>query len=529
MIKLIQVVVFTCFGLSFSTTNWQTTRNGSSSGLCGLTTNKITITVHTYYADIVEEAEISTFGDVWSGDSKSLEITGTFKLSEGTALRSLLLWNDNKILKGKLLLRADADSAYEDVVNRVVVRDPALIQYIGKDQYQFKIFPVEINNSRKIRILYTVPLQMSTEGPQFNITTAFTSGTNQAPTHIPVEIFNSSVKSDNFIIQHGTIKKTVQFGATYSIPLIDFQEYTQDYYNSYRAGNSKPIIIRPIVNSWNIAYQKQIDSSDLGGCYAAIFTSLPDTIQSFIDEEKLNVNNINIEAKILAGNNIYLSEMPNKRYFGAYIKSITPWDSTIIWTCYNNSTGKKIVEFKQNIICSSDSVENSMVPFIWSAKYSLKECSGALGALFGFVDSKMSLLALEKDTLAKSVAFQYLDSGVPVLNQDEIVIKPSKKPIPPKESAIFEYETGVINQMTISKYFQIAFANNVIQLQFTNQFDGIFKGIIVDASGRVVYKFTNFNKNSSSFSFQLPRGLKGLYLVKIQAGKECLQKKIILN
>jgi hypothetical protein len=333
----------------------------------------------------VEEAEITTSGNIWNGDSKTLEISGTFKLSEGTALRSLLLWNGDILLKGKLLLREDADSAYENVVNRVVVRDPALIHYMGNNQYQFKIFPVEINNSRKIRILYTVPLQMSTDGLQFKISTAFTSGTEQAPDQIPVEILKSTDAISPCIIQHGSIKKTVQFGATYSIPVSDFQEYRGNNGNKYRTGISKPITITPVVESWNVAYKKNIDSGEFSGYYAAIFASLPDIIPSFIETEKLTTAEISIEAKITVGKKVYLSEMPGKHYLSAYIKSSTPWDSIISWTCYNNATGSEILKFNQKIICTYDSSNNSMVPFIWGAKYSLKEGTGALGAQFGFV------------------------------------------------------------------------------------------------------------------------------------------------
>lgn len=215
MIKLtlVPLILSTLVFSSFSETRWQTTRNGwTSSGVCQLKSNKISVEVHPYYADVVEEAEITATGDVWSGDPNSLEITGSFTLSSGTALRSMLLWNGTKILKAKLRLRADADSLYEDVVNREVVRDPALIEYTGNNTYRFKIFPVAINESRKIRIMYTAPLQMTNEDPRFFISPAFTLGTQSTPSQIPVEITRSDCLFEKCILQHGTVRKTVQFG-----------------------------------------------------------------------------------------------------------------------------------------------------------------------------------------------------------------------------------------------------------------------------------------------------------------------------
>lgn len=530
MCKLIKgfALSLVCFSLSFATISWQTTHSGTSSGVCQLTSNKISVTVHPYYADIVEEAEISTLGTVWSGDSKTLEIVGNFTLAQGTALRSMLLWNGNKILKAKLLLRADADTAYEKVVDRdkpvVVARDPALIEYLGNNQYRFKIYPVEISGTRKIRILYSVPLQMTGDGPQFRICTAFTLGAAEIPSQIPLEILKSTQTFDKCIIQHGSIKKTVQFGASYSIPVGDLNNYNYYYSSSF---SPNPIVISPIVNSWNIGFTSRLDSGDICGYYSAIFASLPDTIFSFLEEENLTDANVNIEAKVMTGTKTYLSDMPGKKYFSAYVKSTTPWDSVITWTCYNNSTGAVIFAYKQKISCISDS--NSLVPLIWAAKYSLKEGTNALGALYGFVDTKMSLLALESDTLNRTIALQYKDAGVPALTTQEILIKPSKRPAAPKENAIFEFETGVLKQVISKLDFQTIIANGMLQIQFTNQFNGAFSLLIVDASGRVFQKFTSTCTSGAKVSFKIPKGLKGLYLVQIQAGKDHLQKKLLLN
>jgi hypothetical protein len=528
--KLIKGFTFclVCFSISFATISWQTTHNGTSGGFCQLSSNKISVTVHPYYADVVEEAEISTLGSVSWGDSKTLEITGDFTLGKGTALRSMLLWNGKKILKAKLLLRADADSAYEQVVDRdkpvFVARDPALIEYMGNDHYRFKIYPVEIGGTRKIRILYSVPLQMSGDGPLFNVYTAFTLGAVQIPNQIPMEIFNSSATYDKCFIQHGLIKKTVQFGAIYSIPVSDL--YNAPYY--YSSGfSSNPIKIVPVVNSWNVGFNTQIESGELGGYYSAIIASIPDTIGAFFEEENLSESDVNIEAKISTGTKIYLSDMPGKNLFGAYIKSTSPWDSIISWTCYNNSTGAAIFTCKQKINCVSDS--NCMLPLIWAAKYSLVEGNGALGALYGFIDSKMSLLALESDTLSKTIALQYQDQGVPALTAQEIIIKPSKKPAAPKENAIFESVTGVLKQVICKLDFQAIIANGMLHIQFTNKFNGVFKLLIVDASGRVVQKYTSSYLSGTKVSFLIPRGLKGLYLMQIEAGKEHLQKKLLLN
>ena len=68
---------------------------------CRVQSEKITVTVHPFFADVEEEVVIQTIGNLYNGDSKSLEIFGEFDLTEGSALRSMLLWNGDIILKGE--------------------------------------------------------------------------------------------------------------------------------------------------------------------------------------------------------------------------------------------------------------------------------------------------------------------------------------------------------------------------------------------------------------------------------------------
>ena len=81
-----------------------------SNGSCNLKQGSITVTLHKFYADVEEEATIAPTGTCDYGDPQSLEITGTFTLSEGSALRSMLLWNGTQMLKAKLRETAKADN-----------------------------------------------------------------------------------------------------------------------------------------------------------------------------------------------------------------------------------------------------------------------------------------------------------------------------------------------------------------------------------------------------------------------------------
>ena len=182
----------------FSQITWQTASYTLMGQQCQLSSNIVNITVNPFHLDVEEEAVITAvYNDAWSswyGDAGSLEITGVFVLTKGSSVRSMLVWEGSKLLKAKLRDRTLADSAYEATVNRTKPQfphDPALIEYLGNNAYRFKIYPVAINNSRKIRILYSVPFLMSQTGPQFQLLTAFTGGTAQPP--LPEHSFAAAV------------------------------------------------------------------------------------------------------------------------------------------------------------------------------------------------------------------------------------------------------------------------------------------------------------------------------------------------
>ncbi len=512
-------------------TRWQTTHQGSSSGNCQLSSSKLSVTVHPHYADVIEEAEITTLGSVWSGDPKTLEITGTFTLSQGSAIRSMLLWNGNTILKAKLLLRADADSAYENVVERdkiqFVRRDPAIIHYLGNDQYQFKIYPVDINQSRKIRILYTVPLQIENGQPKFQINTAFTNNISEYPSQIPFEVLQSDSSVSNCILQHGSVRKSVVYNATYNIPITDFRGQYYDYSTSSYRYNA--VTLAPVLKEKNFWIMSKIDTGATKGNYYSIIATQPDTLNKMIENKAYQGKTLNFEAKITIGGKSYLSNLQKNSTLCTFIKTDAVWDSIITWNCYENTSGLRIFTYDQKFGKTVDSVCCPTLPLLWASRYSLKEKKTPLGGLYGFVDSKMSLLALEDDTLPKALYSMYQNQGIPLLNANEIVINPSKRPTAPQESIIFEIGTAVKNKHAALSQFNMTLINNMLKIQFEKTFNGVFSAMLVDTRGRVVQKFDNIQMKNLSAELKLKQGLKGTFFVQIVAGKDRISKQLILN
>lgn len=365
-------IILLLSALAFSQIQWQTTHNGSDRGLCALEVNKITITVHPYHINVEEEAVIGTRGSVWSGDDQSLEIFGTFRLTEGAALRSMLLWNGDEILKARLKDRAMADSSYEEVVDRdnpdPVIIDPALIEYLGNNRYEFKIYPVAIGRSRKLRILYTIPLQVTSENMAFTVKTAFAAAAqfNSELSQVPITIKHADSAFKTYYLEYGDARKIIRSelsNITYLIPYDDLGG-TRNYH-------WKPIRLVPD-RIWGDAYTYHCVSEKSPGYYTAIFSHVPDTVQQSFNEGPQKL----VEALVRVDVKTYSGDFQTDSLFSAYIKSTAPWDSTIQWTAYDDR-GDVALEYAQQII--PDTTGNEELSLIWASKYSLDRDQEPLG------------------------------------------------------------------------------------------------------------------------------------------------------
>jgi hypothetical protein len=526
------VVVFFVFSISSYANQifWQTTRSGSSSGDCQLESNKIKLTVSPFYVDVEEEAVISARGSVNWGDPATLEIVGEFSLTKGTALRSLLLWNGQRLLKAKLKERTAADSAYQQVVDREIPRDPALVEVTGDNTYRFRIYPVGINGSRKIRVLYSVPYQVYNDGPQFRIATVFTAGAAQAPTQVPVEIRRSAQSTGTYILTDGEVKKTVDFGATYQIPYGDLAEQAYSSWPYYTSGwQCKPLIIAPDTVTSSMAYTTTLDSGKAAGHYATVFASLPDSVAAAINElyPEGVTEKISIEAKVVAGDDAYITDFNDKAFLGIYLKSTTAWDSSVTWKIFN-AKGKEIYRCRQVYAPLADSLTKRMLPLVWGAKYSLAEGLGNLGALYGFTDRQMSLLALESDTLSKADADKYALSGIPPLKPEEIVIRQANIPSAPDEIVFFEFGSGVtrVAKTTDASFKIVLLANRMVSLRFADCKAGTISARLFDIAGRVICSWNTIRVSGNTAELQLPQKARGCMILRVFTGGTVLQEKM---
>lgn len=89
-----------------------------------------------------------------------LEGTFIFPVPKGAQLDRFAMEIDGKKVEAELLAADKARTIYEDIVRRA--KDPALLEYSGRDLFKVRIFPIEPNSKKRITVRYTQLLKADT-------------------------------------------------------------------------------------------------------------------------------------------------------------------------------------------------------------------------------------------------------------------------------------------------------------------------------------------------------------------------------
>jgi Ca-activated chloride channel family protein len=82
-----------------------------------------------------------------------LEGTYVFPLPPGAHIDKFAMDIDGTMTEAELLSADKARALYEDIVRQM--KDPALLEYVGRDAFKVRIFPIEPRSNKRIRITYT--------------------------------------------------------------------------------------------------------------------------------------------------------------------------------------------------------------------------------------------------------------------------------------------------------------------------------------------------------------------------------------
>ena len=98
--------------------------------------------------------------EFYNPNSARLEGTFVFPVPKGAHLDKFTMEIDGKQVEAELLSADKARRIYEDIVRKA--KDPALLEYAGRDVFKVRIFPIEPHSRKPIKIAYTELLKSDT-------------------------------------------------------------------------------------------------------------------------------------------------------------------------------------------------------------------------------------------------------------------------------------------------------------------------------------------------------------------------------
>lgn len=85
--------------------------------------------------------------------ARPIEGTYVFPLPENAAISDFQMTVDGQVIEGEILRKDEARRTYEEIVRQR--RDPALLEYLGRDLFQVSVFPIPARESRTLTLAYT--------------------------------------------------------------------------------------------------------------------------------------------------------------------------------------------------------------------------------------------------------------------------------------------------------------------------------------------------------------------------------------
>lgn len=184
-----------------------------------------TIKYHHVSVEISDQVATTHVDQVFVNETnREQEATYIFPLPSGAMVKDFALVVDGERMAGELLPREKAVSIYEEIVRKR--KDPALLEYTGRDTYKARLFPIPPRGERRIEIRYTEVLPADGGLVAYN----YPMGTEK--------FTRQPVKETVF---EATIKATGKVGAIYSPTHdIDVVGKTSEARVSYEERNTKP-------------------------------------------------------------------------------------------------------------------------------------------------------------------------------------------------------------------------------------------------------------------------------------------------
>lgn len=190
----------------------------------------------TYHRVIVKiDGQIATTSvdqEFYNPNAQQLEGTFLFPIPKGAQIDKFTMDIGGKQVAAELLPAKEARKIYEDIVRKL--KDPALLEYAGRDVFKVRIFPIEARGKKRVTLSYTQVLKADSGLVNYTypLNTEKFSAKPIPNVSISVELANErplkAIYSPSHSVEikrHGARRATVGFEAANTHPDTDFSLY----------------------------------------------------------------------------------------------------------------------------------------------------------------------------------------------------------------------------------------------------------------------------------------------------------------
>jgi Ca-activated chloride channel family protein len=118
----------------------------------------LSVKYHRVTVEIINQIAKTSIDQVFiNNHSRDIEGTFIFPLPAGAAISEFSMYIGDKKIEGEILDRDKARRIYEDIVRRM--KDPALLEYIGRNMFRARVYPITAKGEKRIQLSYTEVLK----------------------------------------------------------------------------------------------------------------------------------------------------------------------------------------------------------------------------------------------------------------------------------------------------------------------------------------------------------------------------------
>ena len=114
----------------------------------------LTVRSHHVTVEIVNQVAKTSVDQVFINNfDRDIEGTYIFPIPEGASISEFAMYIGQERIRGEILDSQRARRIYEDIVRRM--RDPGLLEYLGRNMFQARVYPIPARGEKRVQISYT--------------------------------------------------------------------------------------------------------------------------------------------------------------------------------------------------------------------------------------------------------------------------------------------------------------------------------------------------------------------------------------